>query len=154
MQRLATWRLLAPGMLAAPRCTPAVVRSRYQNLSSLIVRSPATVVVKSRRKAASRDQGRSWPLRATTDRVSHPQRQQQHEQQQDKTGVESFADLGISPGLQAAMAQHGLLHPTEIQVRPAAAQHSSSTAAVPLECWCAPGGACMCPARVRATLHV
>ena len=129
-------------MLAAPRCTPAVVRSRYQHLSSLTIRSPATVVVKSRRTPASRDQGRSWPLQATTERVSHPQRQQQ-EQQQGKAGVESFTDLGISPGLQAAMAQHGLLHPTEIQVLSATAQPQAPTVHVP----CAYQGY---PARVRA----
>ena len=105
MQRLTTWRLLSRGMLVAPRCAPEHIRSRLVHASRLTVRPPATIVVKGR-AADSSGRGCGWPLRAAADGVLTQQR----------PDVQSFAELGLSPGLQAAMSQHELLQPTEIQV--------------------------------------
>lgn len=40
-----------------------------------------------------------------------------------QTAPRSFADLGLSPGLQAAMAEHNLSEPTDIQVIRAHSMH-------------------------------
>ena len=53
-----------------------------------------------------------------------------------QTAPRSFAQLGLSPGLQSAMAEHNLSEPTDIQVSPLHAdmQDQRNTPLPPLTC--------------------
>ncbi len=107
--------LLCPSLLRA-QTSPVWARPRL--LTSLrAFRTPATssVVVKAQPYAQTPRQ-RGGPAAAAA--IDAP----------PAAAARTFADMGISPGLQAAMAEYNLSEPTDIQVRPPSSPTVSETA--------------------------